>query len=165
MSTPHKRLTAPTLQKIRKLFQEHLKARSLAEKARHHQDSYRDLLRDEYLPTYGTEDSSGNYWILFPEDPIRTPDGGLIYGMKAQKTQRVTFDEEAALALIKAKGLEKQCVTKVVTYEVDEDALLGLAFGPDAPITDEEIQSLYVQGEPTYSFVQVKKPTTLDQIS
>lgn len=160
--TRTKRLTAPTMRKIRRAFEEHLKARRLAEDAKHQQDSYRDILRDDYLMTYGTEDSNGNRWIVFPEDdPVISPDGTPVYGMKAQRRVTVSLDEEAAQELIKAKGLEKKCLRKVVTYEIDEDALLSIAFSDPDVISDDEIKGLYNESAPSYSFVQVKKPTSV----
>lgn len=159
MEHKKKKLTAPAMANIRKAFSAHLAARDLAQKSTHVQNSYRDILRDDLLPTYGEEDTDGNLWIFFPEeDPVVAPDGTPLYGIKRQVSVRVALDAEAAEALIRKKGLERKCLRKVTYYEVDEDALLSLAYSDPDIISGDEISGLYVSSEPTYSFIQVKKP-------
>ena len=143
-----------------KTLEQHLKARSLAENAAGMQNRYRDLIKD-WLLQWGDTDANGHRWLRFEDDPVEIPVGEgeviTVTAIKAEKKVAQVFDEDAAWKLI--ENLPKKYRSKVVEVveQIDEDALLGLAFDEDVEeVTDEAVKALYAKKDPTYAFKVVK---------
>ena len=105
------------------------------------QGEIKDRLK-EAVEARGYEDSEGHVWYDLPEE---------VEGytrLKREKRIREKFDEEAALALVKKKGLEKKCIKMVP--QLDHDALAGAVYAGD--ITEKEFQALIERTE-SYAFV------------
>ena len=107
-------------------------------------DELKGRLKDA-VKARGAEDSEGHVWFDLPEE---------IAGFSKLKLERrvsKSFDDEAALALVREKGLEKKCIR---TIEVlDHDGLAAAVF--DEAISEEEFQSLMTTSE-TIAFVPRK---------
>ena len=105
------------------------------------QGEIKDRLK-EAVEARGYEDSDGHLWYDLPEE---------IEGytrLKREKRIREKFDEEAALALVKKKGLEKKCIKMVP--QLDPDALAAARW--EKKITDKEFKALIDQTT-TWAFV------------
>jgi len=106
--------------------------------------THRKVIMDE-LAESGQTDQKGNQWIYFTDDPVE----GRVKGIKRERRVSRRLDEETAEEYLREKGLYEQCTETIVV--LSEEKLLALAFGQGAPITDEDLESLYVVNE-TWAF-------------
>jgi len=100
------------------------------------------------LAEVGTVDEKGSQWIHFPDDPVE----GRIKSIKRQRSViRSLRDPQDIEKFLRKKGLWDQCTrTEVV---IDEDAILGAAFGPNAAITEAELRKYVYEYHDQWSFI------------
>lgn len=105
----------------------------------------KDRLKDA-VEQRGYKDDSGSWWFELPEEI-----GGF---SKLKKEQRVSehLDREAAMELVRERGLEKRCIKMVP--QLDEDALAAVVF-EKKHISEKEFQALMVR-KVTWAFVPKK---------
>ena len=104
-----------------------------------------DLLLEGVLAE-GYEDDKGHMYLDFPE-PV-----GNIVGLKRERVVSTSFDAEGALALVKARGLEKECIEYVPRLNMD--AFEAAVFAKKIPLHEfEKLKSVDV----TYRLQAVKK--------
>lgn len=107
-----------------------------------------DTLKKALLETLSEEetDSSGHSYLRFPE-PV---DG--VEGFKRERRVSQIMDEDLAMKMITAYGLEDTCLETVQI--INEDGLLAANFSGIIP--DEAMQDLYIETE-SYAFVLLKE--------
>jgi hypothetical protein len=130
------------------LIMEHLTFRKARENFAKREDATKKSLM-EWLANEGEADEKGNRFFYIPED-----DGNEIPIKAIKRERRVSqiLDTDAAMALVKEKGLEAECIEMVPV--LNEDALLAAAFGDK--ITDDEMKALYEDKE-SFAFILVKE--------
>jgi hypothetical protein len=123
----------------------YLRDRSVRERSAREEESRKKRLM-EWLAEHGDEAELTEPIVFhsYSGGKIREK---VISGIKRQTRVSQQFDEDAALELIKAKGLEADCVKMVPV--VDEDALLAAAFNNE--VTDAELAKVYTE-KTTYAF-------------
>jgi hypothetical protein len=104
------------------------------------------LLILEFLQENGEQDQAGHFWINWPDDPVE----GRVKGIKAEKRVTKTLDPERTEEYLKGRKLYSKC-TETITI-LSEEKILGLAFGPNAVISEADLEKLYDVSE-TYAFV------------
>lgn len=101
----------------------------------------KDRLKDA-VEARGYEDNEGHFWFELPEEI----DG--FTKLKKEKRSREVLNQERAMELVKAKGLEKKCIKMVP--QLDLDALAAARW--EKQISDEEFKALIDQTT-TWAFV------------
>jgi hypothetical protein len=99
------------------------------------------------LDEEGVEDDKGHKIIEFPE-PVEG-----VRRITRQKRIGQRLDIDVAETLLTELELWDQCIHMVP--QVDEDAILGMAFGDDAKIPEDVITQIYTETE-SYAFVPVR---------
>lgn len=127
------------------LVQQYLTFRAARERFAKNEDTFKKSLM-ESLAESGDPDEKGNRFFTL-EAPIEG-----VSGVKRERRVSQVLDEEAAVALVKKYGLEKDCLETIQV--LDEDALLAANFAGQIP--DDEMQALYSQKE-SFAFVLVKE--------
>lgn len=128
------------------LIREHLTFRKARENFAKKEDQTKKALM-EFLASQGEVDEKGSRFFYVPEGEVEG-----ITAIKREKRVSQVLDTDAAMALVKEKGLEAECIEMVPV--LNEDALLAAAF--DDRITDEEMGALYEDKE-SYAFILVKE--------
>lgn len=122
-------------------FKEFAGLKSQADQIASRQNELKDRLKDA-VESRGYRDSEGHWWFDLPEE---------VEGytkLKKERRVREKFNEDAALELVKQKGLEKRCVKMVP--QLDHDELAAAVY--DGTISEDEFQALVTRTE-SYAFV------------
>lgn len=122
-------------------FREFVGLKQQLEQIGSRQDEVKSRLK-EAVVARGYTDSEGHGWFDLPEE---------IEGyskLKLERRVRERFDDDAAMALVRERGLEKKCVKMVPT--LDHDALAGAVY--DGDITEAEFQAFIKKSE-SFAFV------------
>jgi hypothetical protein len=111
-----------------------------------------NLLKD-YVAEHGEENSDGHLDFLFDE-PLNI--GGVRYrGLRNQKSQGAPLlDEDRAEVLLKNLNLRDRVAKEVTVVVWDWDELYVL--NQQGLITDEQLDSLFDDPDPTWSLVVIK---------
>lgn len=114
----------------------------------------RESLRKRLMPILKSfdPDEDGHFFYEFPE-PINL-DGIEYSGLLAQRRVSEFVNDETAMEVIKANGLEDKCLKSYMVTEIDYDAVY--AANQEGLISDEDIDSIIEQSE-NYALVKVKK--------
>jgi hypothetical protein len=80
--------------------------------------------------------------------------GKLYYGMELRKSASITFDHEAALKLADSKNWKKSRYGHT-EFVIEQDAFY--VANQKGDLTDDELDSLLVEGEPQYSLWPIEK--------
>lgn len=91
-------------------------------------------------------DEKGHVIHTFPA-PV-----GKVSGIQRQRRVSLSMDEEAAMALIRSKGLEATCLETVTV--LNEDALLAANY--NGAVSDDELAALYSEKE-SFALVLIKE--------
>lgn len=97
-------------------------------------------------------DHNGNFYYEFPE-PVSVDGETFIAGLMARRRVSEFTNLELAEQLVKLHKLEKRCIKKVVSYELDLDELY--AANQEGIISDDEIDSI-LEIDVSYSLEKVK---------
>ena len=141
----------PELPVSARTTQEYLKLRVLKENVEAQVDAMKRSLM-EMLAAEGEVEGDEKHphrVLTFPEEVSAGKYS--VSGIKNECRVTQSLDEVAALALIKEKGLEAECLETIVV--LNEDGLLAANYSK--VITDEELASLYSNSE-SHAFVLVK---------
>lgn len=101
-------------------------------------------LRDEisaYVDKHGVKDNRGSLFLDL-DTPVEVGDQ-VFRQIKRERRVSTSFDEEAAEALLESKGLLAEAQTTITVLDQDKVYVLN----QEGKITDEEIDSLFVQRE------------------
>lgn len=151
----------PAVPALAETVKEYCLNRSMRERSEFHEKQMKAGLMD-VLAQVGTPDGDqGQHLKLELDEPVEYTayKGGKPVHQNVVAIQRQTrsgsmsLNEERVMAFLNTlqgdrKALYKECVTLVPV--VNEDALLAANFSKT--ISDEEMESLYDKGEPTYAF-------------
>jgi hypothetical protein len=139
---------------------EYLNSRSLREKTQATEEKLKAELM-EIIEAIGRTEGDGHkvldlddYWPLTTANKQGVISESKVKTLMRQKRSPQVFDGDAALELVKSKGIEDDCVTTVTYVEIDEDKVLAANYL--GTITDEEMAALYTTNV-TYAFVPVKE--------
>lgn len=128
------------------LIREHLTFRKARENFAKKEDQTKKALM-EFLTSEGEEDEKGSRYFHIPEGEVEG-----LSAIKREKRVSQILDTDAAMALVKEKGLEETCIETVEV--LNEDALLAAAFND--LLTDDEVKALYEDKE-SFAFILVKE--------
>jgi len=184
MTTRKRRRPAPSID-IAHTFQTYLFQREVAATATKEKEKAAKELRKATiergvvaLDEYGNEIHGGNIEYAL-DDPIQV--GNKVYaGMEMRKSPQISFDEDTAMDLARAKKIPLADVVGTVTLtmsysdyeqlqrestldswditvyqEVNQDAFYVL--NQQGKITDDELDSLLIEGEPKYSLWPIER--------
>lgn len=129
------------------------RTRVLRESSQKREDEYKKMLMT-FLEAEGDVAEGGHRTYLF-DQPIENT--GLktaptIIGIKRERREVSSLDEDRVMALLAKKDLVARCTAQVTV--INEDALLAANF--DGTITDKELASLYTKNE-SFAFVPIKQ--------
>lgn len=96
---------------------------------------------------------NGNIEYRVPE-PINVA-GKKYYGMELRKQSSIVFDFEAAIKLAQDKGWDEDDYGHY-EFIVDQDAFL--VKNQQGKLSDDDLDSLLVETEPTYNLYPIEKP-------
>lgn len=139
---------------LQKRVVSYLDTRSLRERTLEAENRQKAALM-ETLEHGGREEGEGHR-VLDLDQPWPLHANGkdkMIKGVMRQRKVSQVFDGEAALALVKAKGVEADCVTTVSYTEIDEDKVLAQNYA--GVISDDEMAALYTNDE-KFAFIPVE---------
>lgn len=86
----------------------------------------------------GYEDDKGNFWLDLDE-AVEVDGFGTCAKLKKERRVRQTVDENAAEAVLKAKGLYEECTTTVVV--LDEEEIRKAHY--KGLLTDDDIDAIF----------------------
>ena len=149
----------PDLDPLQQEIRRYLDTRTLREKAQGEENGLKGSLM-ETLAESGREEGEHRVitleepWPLTTYDKSGNPKPSIVKGIMRQKKTSQIFDATAAMALIKEKGLEDECLQTITETVLDEDALLAANYA--GKVTDAEVEALY-SNKDSYSFVPIKQ--------
>lgn len=116
--------------------------------------SKREALRKDIMPLLRTleADEDGNFFYKFP-DPIQLGEESYT-GLMAQRRVSEYVNDDTAMEIIKAHGLEDRCLKSYMVTEVNYDELY--ACNQEGIISDEDVDSIIETSE-NYALVKVKQ--------
>ena len=121
-----------------------LEAKERYDAAKKEMDKYRPSLM-EALDELGDEDENGHRFLDLPVQV------GKWVGLQRQRRVTDTVDEQAALELLKEKGLEDRCVKMVP--QIDQDAIYAALY--EGLLSEDDIYAMFPP-RVTYALVAVK---------
>jgi len=128
------------------LFSHHVETENKSKR-----EKARDYLKPFIMNTF-EPDENGHYYYEFP-DPISIDGEVWVKGLMARRRVSEYVNEETAERLVHLHKLEKRCIKKVVSYELDLDELY--AANQEGLVSDDEMDSI-IETSITYSLEKVK---------
>lgn len=114
-------------------------------------ESAREFLKPFIMGSF-EPDESGNFFYEFPE-PVSVDGENFIKGLMARRRVSEYTNLEIAERLVKLHKLEKRCIKKVTSYELDLDELY--AANQEGIISDDEMDSI-IETDVSYSLEKIK---------